>query len=406
MRSLTGDATIPHMLRRPPLSPANARRLLASAALLGSLACGDSASPLMSDDDNVIAAALTIDPSAFPSYATALPAFYTPTVLAREAVNPAGTPFTDAGVTLGRVLFWDTRLSVNSTVSCATCHMPARAFGDTARFSAGFEGVGRTAMHSMRLVNARFNESGRYFWDRRAVTLEAQTTEPIKDPVEMGFDASHGGFGALTARLDTIPLYPALFRRVFGDDDITEPRIRQALAQYLRSLVSVSSRFDLAYAAVFDANLPGGGTNPGVPFPAFTAEENLGKQLFLAPPPQGMGCAGCHVPPTFSLSAGSRSNGLDASETRIFRSPSLKNVARTSRFMHDGRFTTLEQVVAFYDHEVVASPSLDARLQSSPGVARVHNRSASDLAALVAFLRTLTDDVMLANPKFGDPFRR
>ncbi len=377
-------------------------RRLAALAIPLLTACADAGTG--PDHYAVIAESLTVSAGALPSYASTLPAFYTPAVLQREDRNPRGTPFTNAGVTLGRALFWDPRLSINGTVSCASCHAPARAFGDSAQFSLGFGGVERTSAHSMRLVNARFNESERYFWDKRANSLEAQTTQPIQDPVEMGFDAAHGGFAALVARLDSTRLYPALFRLAFGDVEISELRVQQALAQYVRALVSVGSKFDLAYAQVFSPALPGNGIAGD--FPLLSPQENLGKQLFLTPPPGGMGCAGCHVPPTFSLAATSLSNGLDAGETRIFRSPSLKNVARSSRFMHDGRFSSLEQVLEFYDHGVQAGPRLDARLIAPGGLPRVHNRSADELAAVVAFLRTLTDDAMLAQGKFGDPFRR
>jgi cytochrome c peroxidase len=257
------------------------------------------------------------------------------------------------------------------------------------------------------LVNARFNENGRFFWDRRAATLEAQSTQPIQDPGEMGFDAAHGGIAAALARLRERPYYAPLFRMAFGDSVITEDRVQRALAQYVRSIVSTTSRWDLAAAPVFTVNNPQGSLNG--PFPTLTPEENQGKQLF-----QGSGCASCHVPPSFSLNANSRSNGLDAGETRVFRSPSLKQVGRSGRFMHDGRFATLEQVIDFYKEGIQAGPALDNRLMAPPlvpngppsGIPRRFGFTAAQKAVLVAFLRTLTDEALAADPRFSDPFRR
>ena len=383
------------------------RLVLGWSACLALGACTDGlAAPEADADRAAVAAALTIDLDALPSYAaTPLPATYTPEVLTRED-GTIRAPISDAGATLGRVLFYDRQLSISGTVSCASCHARAQGFADTARFSAGFDGVGRTTAHAMRLANARFNANGQFFWDRRAETLEAQVTQPIQNAVEMGFDAGHGGLAALFRRVDSLPYYPPLFRLAFGDAVVTEVRVQSALAQYVRSLVSVSSRWDQAAA------LQGGA--PG-PFTAFTAQEREGQTLFTAPPGAGgAGCAGCHVPPSFSIAGNSRSNGLDAGETRIFRAPSLKNVARSSHFMHDGRFTSLEQVVQFYDSGVQDGPALDPRLTMpapppAPPGTRVPQRlglSGAQQAALVAFLRTLTDDSLIADPKFSDPFRR
>lgn len=351
--------------------------------------------------NGAVIAALTIDPAALPAYAgQALPASYAPPVLQRED-RAVGDPITDAGATLGRVLFFERRLSRNDRLSCASCHVQALAFGDTARFSLGFEGVGRTGAHAMRLANARFNENGLQFWDRRAPSLEAQVIAPIQDATEMGFDAANGGLPAALAKVAAAPYYKRLFRLAFGDTAVTQDRVQRALAQYVRSIVSTRSRWDLAVAAAA----------AGPPFvqalPGLTAEENLGAQLFMQPPPQGgAGCAGCHVPPTFSLAGNSRSNGLDAGETRIFRSPSLKTVGMGTRYMHDGRFATLEEVVDFYDAGVQDGPALDDRLRGPGGAPRRLNLSAAQKAALVAFMRALRDSALIADPRFADPFRR
>ena len=382
------------------------RSLLLLPLVMAMVGCADGATDPTTTGHAAIRAALLIDPENLPRYAgVALPPYFDAVVLGRED-RTIGAPISDAGATLGRVLFYERQLSRNGTVSCATCHAQTVAFGDTARFSRGFEGT-PTSAHSMRLVNMRFNENGRAFWDRRAATLEAQSTQPIQDPGEMGFDAAHGGIVAALAQLRERPYYAPLFRMAFGDSVITEDRVQRALAQYVRSIVSTTSRWDLAAAPVFTLANPQGSLNG--PFPALTPEENQGKQLF-----QGSGCASCHVPPSFSLSAISRSNGLDAGETRIFRSPSLKQIGRSGRFMHDGRFATLEQVVEFYDSGIQAGPALDIRLMAPPltpggppsGIPRRFGFTADQRAAIVAFLRTLTDETLAVDARFSDPFRR
>lgn len=348
---------------------------------------------------------LTIDPTALPNYAVpALPSYYVGLVTTREVRIPLNNAPNDAVAVLGRVLFFDVELSRTRTVACASCHQQSLAFGDSARFSLGFDGVGRTTAHSMRLGNARFNQSGEYFWDRRAPTLEAQTTQPIQDAVEMGFDAAHGGFAAVTERLAALPYYPPLARLAFGDTVLTEERVQRALAQYVRSIVSVNSRWDAAIALVPQ----GGAPQPDflAPLAGFTAEELRGRDLFFRPKPNGgLGCQGCHVAPSFSLADNSASNGLDAGETRIFRSPSLKNLALSHRYMHDGRFATIEEVVDFYDSGIQDGPALDARLRDPGGGPQRLSLSAADKAALAAFLRTLTDNVVIADPRFSNPFR-
>lgn len=373
--------------------------------LASGLACGESATDPLTTGHAAIRAALTIDPDALPEYARdPLPVFFDAATLARED-RTQGARLTNAGVTLGRVLFYERQLSRNGTVSCANCHASTSAFGDTARFSRGFDGAS-TTMHAMRLVNVRFNADGRAFWDKRAPTLEAQTTQPIQDAGEMGFDAAHGGLTAAFTRLSALPYYAPLFRLAFADTVITVDRVQRALAQYIRAIISTRSRWDLAAAQVFDPANPI--TSLNGPFPAFTPEEQQGKQVF-----QGSGCAGCHNPPSFSLRPDALSNGLDAGETRIFRSPSLKHVGRGSRFMHDGRFTSLEQVVDFYDSGVQAGPALDSRLMVPPlvpggppsGIPRRLNLTTGQKAALVVFLRTLNDDALAADPRFSDPFR-
>jgi len=345
------------------------------------------------------ASVLTLDPQQLPEYQAALPAHY-----ANVAENtPAGTQDNPVVAALGRVLFHDRQLSFTNTVSCASCHKQDQGFGDAARFSTGFDGVGKTTAHAMRLANLRFFAAGTMFWDKRAASLEAQSTLPVQHPVEMGFDAAHGGMPALVQRMQSLPYYTELFAASFGDPAITEERMQQALAMFMRGMVSTHSRWDEAFAQVFDPNLPDKGVNK--PLPGFTPEENRGRELFMAPRAAGgQACAACHQPPSFAL-GGSGSNGLDAGEARRMKSPSLKNVALSSSFMHDGRFSSLEEVVEHYSSGVQDGPGLDNRLKGPDGAALKPNLSTEDKAALVAFMKTLSDPVLAADTRFASPFR-
>ena len=155
---------------------------------------------------------------------------------------------------------------------------------------------------------------------------------------------------------------------------------------------------------MFSATAPN--RNLNVDLPGFTAEENRGRQLCMAGPGAGgAGCSTCHVAPSFALAANSDSNGLDAGETVLFKSPSLKNVALSVAFMHNGRFSTLDQVVEHYNSGVQAGPALDNRLRGPGGAPQRLNLSAADRAALVAFMRTLTDSSLNTDPRFSSPFR-
>jgi cytochrome c peroxidase len=301
---------------------------------------------------------------------------------------------------LGRVLFYDVELSANGTIACASCHRAEFGFSDDRVLSLGFED-GETGRHSMGLTNARFYAPGKFFWDQRAETLEDQVLMPFQDPVEMGMTLD-----TLVAAVKGRDFYPPLFEGAFGDDEVTPERISMALAQFVRSLVSYGSRYDEGRAEVASAT---------VEFPNFTEEENLGKQIFMNTPmgPNGAGCAVCHQGETMSASA-AENNGLDgdsdddsgyggvtgaAADMGTFKVPSLRNIAVRVGFMHDGRFTTLREVVDHYGDSVQAHPNLGMPLN-------MHEMNLSEVErdALVAFLETLTDEQMLNDPKFADPF--
>jgi cytochrome c peroxidase len=308
--------------------------------------------------------------------------------------TPASNLTTNAGATLGRVLFYDRRLSVNDRVSCSSCHQQQFAFSDTAKLSRGFTG-GFTGRHSMGLTNARFYASARFFWDERAASLEAQVLQPIQDGTEMGMTLPN-----VITKLSATTYYPALFAAAFGSSEITSDRVALALSQFVRSLVSVNSKFDRAF-----------GVN-GVPnFAAtFTAQELAGQDLFNG----RAGCARCHGT-NAHISDGVHNTGLDATITDVgagngrFKAPSLRNIAVRPPYMHDGRFQTLEQVIAFYDSGVQNNPGLDPRLRGGPGGNGLPlrlNLSAAERASLVAFLGTLTDNTFLTDVRFSNPFGR
>lgn len=384
------------------------RWTLALAALVAAACSDDSAAPVPEEPTGprTLAEATTIDLTNPPRYASvAWPLDYSTQVVSANNI-PNDNPVTDAGALLGRVLFYDRQLSYNRRLSCASCHRQQFGFADTARFSTGADGKSRTTVHAMRLVNARFYRPGKAFWDRRAATYESQASMPILAANELGFDESHGGIAALLERLQAQPYYQELFKYAYGDTVVSEERLQRALAQFVRSLVSVNSRFDKGWEYVYNGGTPDHDILRS--FPGFTEEENRGKQLFIiAPASGGGGCASCHVPPTFALIGGALSNGLDSGQVDIFKAPSLKSVATASRFMHDGRFKSLAEVVEHYNSGIKGGPILDYRLHrpDNPDPLRLH-LSAADKRALVAFLKTLTDESIATDPRFSDPFRR
>lgn len=314
-----------------------------------------------------------------------LPPYFNQPGIGGADTMPVTNTITNAGATLGRVLFYDKLLSVNNTVSCSSCHQQAAGFSDHATLSVGFAG-GLTGRHSMSLVNARYYQNGRFFWDERAATLEAQTLQPIQDAVEMGMTLS-----ALEAKLAATSYYPDLFNDAFGTPDITSERISRSLAQFIRSIVSYQSKFD--------AGIP-------INFSNFTAQENQGRNIFMGP--QG-GCGACHGT-EIQIANAPHNNGLEAVATDLgvsngrFKVPSLRNIALSSPYMHDGRFTTLAQVVEHYNSGVQNSPDLAPQLRQPNGQPRRLNLTQADKDALIAFMNTLTDDSITTDVRFSDPF--
>ena len=355
-----------------------------------------------------------INPNALPNYANQA----VPNYIRKD--NTGNNPITDEKAILGRVLFYDKNLSIDNSISCASCHKQALAFSDTTLASLGVQG-GVATRHSMRLINSRFATEAKFFWDERAATLEAQVTSPIQDHAEMGFSGQNGrpNLAALLTKLGGIAYYQELFTLAFGSSAVTEPRMQQALAAFIRSIQSFDSKFDVGRATA---------ANDAAPFQNFTAQENLGKQLFLTPPifnpnsvriSGGAGCQGCHAAPEFDIDPNTRNNGvvrriaaggaLDLTNTR---SPSLRDVVNSTGgsngpFMHNGVFATLQNVMGHYNSIpiVQGNNSLDARLMPG-GIGQNLNLTPAETAALVAFVRTLSGRDVYTNEKWSDPFTR
>ena len=338
-------------------------------------------------------------------YNVSLPNFYANNV-ANIDNSPITNPISNNGATLGRVLFYDKNLSLNRTVSCASCHKQSEGFSDSRTLSIGFTG-GTTDRHGMTILNARYYQRGRFFWDERAVMLEDQVLQPLQNTVEMGLTAAQ-----ISERVTEQPYYNQLFINAFGDNTISNDRISKALAQFVRSIVSYQSKYDTGRATV---------NNPNQAFSNFTIQENQGKQLFFTPIPQGGGgCAGCHGTEAF-VSTRPENNGIDAISTTdlgvggasspirqnlvgTFKNSSIRNIELSAPYMHDGRFATLEQVVEHYNSGIQAHPNLSGILKDANGDPVKLNFSAAQKNALVAFMKTLTDNSVATEVRWSNPF--
>lgn len=328
--------------------------------------------------------------------------------------NSGGRPITDAGATLGRVLFYDRQLSTDGTISCAGCHRQELAFGDDARASEGVAGT--TERHSMRLVNVQFAQETHMFWNERAASLEDQVLVPIQDHVEMGFSGQDGdpGLEDLLTRLEGLDYYQELFTFVYGDPAVTAERLQDALSQFVRSIHSFDSRYDEGRAAA---------GNDGDPFANFTEQENLGKQLFLTPPALsaegvrlggGLACAGCHREPEFDIDPEMQNNGVirtingEGFDQFVTRAPTLRDVVKadgTSNgpLMHTGDFD-LDAVLDHYDTiDSEGNTNLDNRLNPQGNPQRLL-LTEQEREAVKAFLRTLAGSNIYSDPKWSDPF--
>lgn len=331
-------------------------------------------------------------------------------------INGANNPITDKGATLGRVLFYDKKLSSNNAFSCASCHQQANAFSDQAVASQGVNGT--TGRHSMRLINTRFSNESKFFWDERAASLEFQTTQPIRNHEELGYSGTNGDepFSSLITKLSAIGYYKDLFKFVYGSEEITENKMQLALAQFIRSIQSFDSKYDIGRALA---------PNDGAPFQNFTAQENQGKNLFLTPPvfdatgnrtAGGLGCAGCHAPPEFDIDPNTKNNGIIGTISGVgiditnTRAPSLRDLVKTDGntngpMMHTGVITSLQAAIGHYGTINIApgNTNLDPRLTPN-GVGQHLNLTMPEVNAVIAFLKTLSGTNVYVDSKWSSPF--
>ena len=324
---------------------------------------------------------------------------------------------TNEGAKLGRVLFYDVQLSLNNRVSCASCHDQKSAFADDKAFSVGFENK-ITPRNSMAIVNPVVNNS--LFWDSRAESIEHLISEPISNHIEMGMESME----SLVKKLNTIDYYSPLFQEAFQTDEITEEKVVNAMSQFIRSMVSMESKFDLAAAVGFNT---------------YSDLELQGKKIFFS---EDAMCSTCHKGINFSapdgFGAGSKIGnsfinntdnefgnseyagpeimgtaniGLDVVYADDgfgegqFKIPTLRNIALTGPYMHDGRYSSLEEVVDHYSSNIKLHDNLDDKFVEG-GQVKLLNFDAKEKEALVAFLNTLTDEEFISAERFSDPFLR
>ena len=332
-----------------------------------------------------------------------VPPFLDKSLIEKQDNTPVDGEVSDQIATLGRVLFYDKNLSINKSVSCASCHHQKFGFSDTARFSKGHAN-GVTKRHSMGLANARFRTSALYFWDGRANGLEDQVLKPIQDAVEMNLTLDQ-----LIDRVKSQPYYPILFNRAYGSAEVDTGKIASALAQFVRSMQSFKSAYD--EGRMFH--------HRDSSFSNFTDQENFGKLLFFDF--NKGNCSGCHATDAFVMDI-PRNNGLllenngstdigqqgstgDPLDRGKFIAPSLRNIGLRPPYMHDGRFQTLKEVITHYSDGVTWSQTLDPHLHGAqPNSAKRFNLSNAEKEALVAFLKTLTDYTFIEDERFRNPF--
>ncbi len=324
--------------------------------------------------------------------------------------------FNNSLATLGRVLFYDANLSVDRSISCGSCHQQEKAFADGKAHSDGVNGR-KTARNSLALGSVfSFNEyygnptfgGVPFFWDNRAFTVQEQSKQTFANVDEMGMEMSQ-----VIDRVKEEDFYKPLFRNAFGNDKINEQRILDAIGEFVNSMASVHSKYDTGLEAHFNT----GGNNfdiGDIDFPSFTAEENLGKKLYIN------NCASCHGNINGSPGLIAANNGLEmdyndggvgqttgeAHEKAIFKVPTLRNITLTQPYMHDGRFATLEEVIDHYSTNIQPHVNLSAELTDNFGAPKQFNFTAEEKAALITFLATFEDDNLLTLERFSNPFKQ
>ncbi len=334
-----------------------------------------------------------------------------------EAIGMFARPVERDKAILGRVLFYDKNLSKDGKVSCASCHRQEIAFSDDKPVSRGvFDRVGtRNSIPLGSVLNFAayygtdlFGPSGiPFFWDNRAGTASEQNLATMTNPVEM--DMNHGD---IVRAVQSQPYYRPLFRMAYGDERITVERVSEAIANFVNAIGSYRSKFDREAERVFNLRPAVGVPFENQDFPGFTAAENRGKALYLTH------CASCHSSLQQRPGKIMANNGLDAGTTDpgvggitkkttdmgMFKVPLLRNIALTAPYMHDGRFATLEEVIDHYSTGIQPHPNLSSELRvgSQP---RRFNFTPQQKSDLIAFLHTLTDEELLRDEKFSNPFK-
>lgn len=313
---------------------------------------------------------------------------------------PKDNPLSKEGIELGRMLFYEKALSKDSSISCASCHQQSRAFTDGRAFSVGIRGqiLDRSAMS---LVNLLWVD--RFFWDGRAPSLEKQALIPLQDLREMDLNLEEA-----VKRLENAKEYRLAFKKAFGSATINPEQIAKAMAQFERTLISDNSRYD---------RIIRGEVQP-------TERELRAINLFMTHPVpeiniRGGNCGDCHGSHLITLNA-FHNNGLDSIPkdpglARIsadpydlgkMRAPSLRNIALTAPYMHDGRFKTLEEVLDHYNEHLKKSDYLDILLieaTNEPGGESLL-LSKEEKQDLIFFMQMLTDSSFISNSKFSNPF--
>jgi cytochrome c peroxidase len=314
---------------------------------------------------------------------------------------PADNPFTVEGIALGRRLFYEEQLSGDNTISCATCHAPAAAFSDTNQFSKGIDNIQGTR-NAMPLFNMGWQSF--FFWDGRAKTLEEQLLEPVPNPIEM-----HQSWKKTVEKLNADIAYKNRFFQAFGEAGIDSIKVAKALAQFIRTLISGTSKYDVMYK--HENNLVLSATEQAI-LQTVTVEEWGGYDLFKSM--NGADCFHCHNGPLMQVKKFSN-NGLDVAFTDLgrgavtnnsndngkFKVPSLRNITLTAPYMHDGRFSSLDQVIEHYSTGIHQSPTIDPLIEFAfqGGV----QLGAQEKDLLKKFLNTLTDYTFVNNPAFKKP---
>ena len=319
-----------------------------------------------------------------------------------EMPIPVDNPMTKEGVDLGRHLFYDTRLSGDRTMSCASCHQISKGFADNLTVPFGVEGIAGTR-NSMPLFNLGWDDF--YTWDGRQASLEEQILEPVPNPIEM-----HLTWKDAVDRLQLDVAYRNKFFRAFGEEGIDSIKVSKAIAQFIRTIVSGTSTFDVMYKFENGLSLS---DNENTILEGIEAETWAGYDLFKSL--NGADCFHCHNGPLMRVKKFSN-NGLDVSfndqgralvtqndnDIGKFKVPSLRNLSATGPYMHDGRFNSLEEVIEHYSTGIQQSETLDPLIEfSSQGGVQLDEL---EKEWLKTFLLSLNDTIYINNPKFRDPF--